>query len=168
MSKFTGKKNDLNFRIYNRPCPSLIPLLIKLCKDTLHIIYVIVNCSRYDGYGNFELAQELELSSSDGDAGAEILVSADGKFVYCSSRISGVVLVYQLEADNSLIKIQEYTLAGIWPRSMAIRDNRMVVVDRINNIIQYLYVDTTTGMISGSSINIYPTPASPTFVDFLD
>ena len=29
---------------------------------------------RYDGNGNFELAQELELSSTDGDAGAEILV----------------------------------------------------------------------------------------------
>ena len=85
---------------------------------------------RYDGNGNFELAQELELSSTDGDAGAEILVSADGKFVYGSSRGSGVVLVYQLEADNSLIKIQEYNLAGTWPRSMAIGDNMMVVVDK--------------------------------------
>ena len=123
---------------------------------------------RYDGNGNFELAQELELSSTDGDAGAEILVSADGKFVYGSSRGSGVVLVYQLEADNSLIKIQEYNLAGVWPRSMAIRDNMMVVIDKFGPTVQLLEIDTTTGLISGNPDNVYPTPASPSFVDFLD
>ena len=122
---------------------------------------------RYDGNGNFELAQELELSSTDGDAGAEILVSADGKFVYGSSRGSGVVLVYQLEADNSLIKIQEYNLAGVWPRSMAIRDNIMVVIDKFGPTVQLLEIDAT-GMISGNPDNVYPTPASPSFVDFLD
>jgi len=127
-----------------------------------------VQVYRYDGNGNFELAQELELSSTDGDAGAEILVSADGKFVYGSSRGSGVVLVYQLEADNSLIKIQEYNLAGTWPRSMAIRDNMMVVVDKFGPTIQLLKVDTTTGMISGNPDNVYPTPDSPSFVDFMD
>jgi len=127
-----------------------------------------VQVYRYDGNGNFELAQELELSSTDGDAGAEILVSADGKFVYGSSRGSGVVLVYQLEADNSLIKIQEYNLAGTWPRSMAIRDNMMVVVDKFGPTIQLLEVDTTTGMISGNPDNVYPTPDSPSFVDFMD
>jgi len=123
---------------------------------------------RYDGYGNFELAQELELSSSNGDVGAEILVSADGKFVYGSSRGTGVVLVYHLEADNSLIKIQEYNLAGVWPRSMAIRDNMMAVIDKNGPTVQLLEIDTITGMISGNPDNVYTTPVSPSFVDFMD
>jgi len=127
-----------------------------------------VQVYRYDGAGGFELAQELELSSSNGDVGAEILVSADGKFVYGSSRGTGVVLVYQLEADNSLIKIQEYNLAGVWPRSMAIRDNMMVVIDKNGPTVQLLEIDTTTGMISGNPDNVYPTPDSPSFVDFMD
>ena len=114
------------------------------------------------------MTQELELSSSNGDVGAEILVSADGKFVYGSSRGTGVVLVYQLEADNTLIKIQEYNLAGVWPRSMAIRDNMMAVIDKNGPTVQLLDIDTTTGIISGNPDNVYTTPVSPSFVDFMD
>ena len=45
--------------------------------------------------GQFDLLQELELSSTPGDAGAEILVDSTGQFVYASSRGSGVVIVYR-------------------------------------------------------------------------
>ena len=45
--------------------------------------------------GQLELLQELELSSTPGDAGAEILLGSTGEFVYGSSRGSGVVVVYR-------------------------------------------------------------------------
>ena len=55
-----------------------------------------VQVYRYDQTtGELELLQELELSSTQGDAGAEILVGTTGKFVYASSRGSGVVVVYR-------------------------------------------------------------------------
>ena len=47
--------------------------------------------------GQLELLQELELSSTPGDAGAEILVGPTGQFIYASSRGSGVVVVYRWE-----------------------------------------------------------------------
>ena len=43
----------------------------------------------------FDLLQELELSSTETDAGAEILVGPSGQFVYVSSRGTGVVVVYR-------------------------------------------------------------------------
>ena len=56
-----------------------------------------VQVYRYDGgSGGLELIQELELSSTPGDAGAEILVGPTGEFVYASSRGTGVVVVYRL------------------------------------------------------------------------
>ena len=55
-----------------------------------------VQVYRYDGgSGGLELLQELELSSTPGDAGAEILVGPTGEFVYASSRGTGVVVVYR-------------------------------------------------------------------------
>ena len=51
---------------------------------------------RYDRTsGQLDLLQELELSSTPGDAGAEILLGSTGQFVYASSRGSGVVVVYR-------------------------------------------------------------------------
>ena len=114
----------------------------------------------------FELAQELELSSTPGDAGAEILVGPSGQFVYGTSRGSGVVLVYRLEEDDTLVKVQEFNLSGTWPRSMAIRDNLMAVIDQKGASLQLLEIDSATGMLSGSPDNVYSTPPGPAFVDF--
>ena len=55
-----------------------------------------VQVYRYSGAdGGLDLIQELELSSTPGDAGAEILVGPTGEFVYASSRGTGVVVVYK-------------------------------------------------------------------------
>ena len=116
----------------------------------------------------FDLAQEVELSSTEGDAGAEILVGANGEFVYASSRGTGVVVVYKLEQDDSLVKMQEFNLVGTWPRSMAIRDTMMVVTDEHGDTVQLLEIDPTTGMLSGNPNNVYKTPTRPSFVDFMN
>ena len=55
-----------------------------------------VQVYRYSGAdGGLDLIQELQLSSTPGDAGAEILVGPTGEFVYASSRGTGVVVVYK-------------------------------------------------------------------------
>lgn len=118
----------------------------------------------------FDLAQELELSSTPGDAGAEILVGPSGQFVYGSSRGSGVVLVYSLEEDDTLVKVQEYNLSGTWPRSMAIRDNLMVVADQYGEAIQVLNIDPVTGMLNTDNMehNTLAAPPGPSFVGFME
>ena len=124
---------------------------------------------RYDGStGGLDLAQELELAGVDGDAGAEILVGPSGEYVYGSSRGSGVVVVYRLESDDTLTKVQEYKLAGTWPRSMAIRDSMMVVIDQYGDSVQLLSIDPSTGLLSGNPDHVWPTPPGPSFVDFMD
>ena len=70
------------------------------------------------------------MSSTHGDAGAEILAGPDGKYLYISSRGSGVVVVYKVQDDNTLARLQEFKLAGTWPRSMAIKDQMMLVIDQ--------------------------------------
>ena len=114
----------------------------------------------------FDLAQEVELSSTDGDAGAEILVGPTGEFVYASSRGTGVV-VYKLEQDDSLTRIQEFKLNGTWPRSMAIMDTRLVVTDQKGGTLQLLEINPATGLIGGNPGNVYKTPPEPAFVGFM-
>ena len=94
----------------------------------------------------FDLAQEVELSSTDGDSGAEILVGPTGEFVYASSRGTGVVVVYRLEQDDSLTRIQEFKLNGTWPRSMAIMDTRLVVTDQKGGTLQLLAINPETSV----------------------
>ena len=124
--------------------------------------------SRHDNKtGQLEQVQNLELSINEGQQyGAEILVDSLGNFVYGSSRGTGEVLVYKLQHDDTLAKIQTYNLHGTWPRSMAIRDNLMAVIDQKGKSLQLLEIDPDTGMLSGHPDNIYPTPPSPAFVDF--
>jgi len=123
---------------------------------------------RYDQTsGQLDLLQELELSSTPGDAGAEILVGSTGQFVYASSRGSGVVVVYRLESDDTLVRLQEHKLSGTWPRSVAIRDNVMVVVDQHGDSLEVIKVDNQSGLLSSTG-NIVATPPQPSFVDFMD
>ena len=119
-----------------------------------------------DSTGNLELIQELEVSSNGEDAGAEILVGPSGQFVYASSRGTGVVVVYKLEMDDTLVRVEEYSLGGTWPRSMAIRDNLMVVIDQYGDSVQVLTIDQETGKLKGG--DLYTTPSQPSFVDFMD
>ena len=68
-------------------------LLFLLCELQSYLQVYRVDLSS----GQLELLQELELSSTPGDAGAEILVGPTGQFIYASSRGSGVVVVYRWE-----------------------------------------------------------------------
>jgi 6-phosphogluconolactonase len=115
--------------------------------------------------GSLELTQELQLSSAGGDAGAEILVGPSGKFVYASSRGTGVVVVYRLEDDDTLTRVEEFNLGGSWPRSMAIKDSMLVVIDQYGDSVQVLSIDQDTGKLQGGAL--YPTPSQPSFVDFM-
>jgi len=111
------------------------------------------------------LLQELPLSSTNGDFGAEILVQGD--FVYATSRGSGVVLVYRLDPESHLLTlVQEEKLGGTWPRSLAIRGSVGAVIDQKGDSLQLLHIDEATGLVTpGPTAS---TPSGPAFVQFID
>ena len=92
-------------------------------------------------------------------------MGSEGKYVYASSRGTGILLVYQLTAEDNLQKIQEFNLAGSWPRHFAIQDNLMVVADQKDDTAQLLEIDADSGQVSHlTEIQTAPWPA---FVCFL-
>ena len=65
------------------------------------------------------------------------------------------------------MRLQEHKLSGTWPRSVAIRDNVMVVVDQHGDSLEVIKVDNQSGLLSSTG-NIVTTPPQPSFVDFMD
>ena len=133
----------------------------------MHTSYFKINLFLRFSNEGLELASEVELSSTATDYGAEILVGANGEFVYASSRGTGVVVVYKLEQDDSLTRIQEFKLNGTWPRSMAIMDTRLVVTDQKGGTLQLLEINPETGLIGENPGYVYKTPPEPAFVGFM-
>jgi len=121
---------------------------------------------RNETTGELTQVQSLKLSSTHGDAGAEILAGPDGKYLYVSSRGSGVVVVYEVQDDNTLARLQEFKLAGTWPRSMAIKDQMMLVIDQYGDSVQVVKIDPKNGKLAGGKT--FPTPKQPSFVGFMD
>ena len=115
--------------------------------------------------GELNLLQQVELSLHSEDYGVEIAVVPEGKYVYASSRGAGILLVYQLTAEDTLQKIQEFYLAGSWPRHFAIQDNLILVADQKGDTAQLLEIDAESGEVSHlTEIQTAPRPA---FVCFL-
>ena len=138
--------------------PSL-PLAFLLCE--LQSVVQVYGLDEQTG--GLSLQQEVELSSTEGDAGAEILVQGD--FVYATSRGSGVLVVYRLQETGLLTRLQELVLAGSWPRSLALRGGLGAVVDQFGDTLQLLLVDESTGLVTGAGT--VATPPGPAFVHFI-
>ena len=104
--------------------------------------------------------QEIELSPHKNDYGAEIAVGPTKQHVYASSRGSGIMIVYKLTTDNRLVKIQQFYLAGTWPRHFVIHDYIMLVADQKGASLQALVIDKMTGKLeAGSMVSTLPNPA---------
>merc|ERR1711892_351657 len=116
--------------------------------------------------GSLEHVQSVELSPHPGDYGAEIVLGAGGEHVYATSRGSGVVLVYQIEQEDRLVKVQEFYLGGTWPRHFAIKEDIMVVADQKGDSVQLVNINKDTGMLSGG--DMVQTGKQPAFVCFVD
>ena len=115
--------------------------------------------------GSLHKTQDIELSPHVSEYGGEIALSPDGKFVYASSRGSGIILVYKITDKDDLLKVQEFYLGGTWPRHFAIKDDLMVVVDQKGDSVQLVLIDKDTGLLTaGDMIGVEKAPA---FAGFL-
>jgi len=118
--------------------------------------------------GSLELLQQLELSSTEGDYGAEVVLGPQEKFIYVSSRGRGELVVYRLDQEeDKLHRVQEFKLGGTWPRHMARKGQSLVVADQKGDSLQVVQIDQETGLLAGWDLN-FNTPSQPAFMTFFD
>ena len=115
------------------------------------------------------LLQELPLSSNPGDYGAEITFNEAGDMLYASSRGTGVIVVYKLDFSSNhprLIRIQEMSQSGSWPRHFVLQDGLLVTSDQKGDSLQVLHVEPGTGLlIPGKLATTDPGPAFVAFIN---
>jgi len=120
--------------------------------------------------GSLTSIQQLHLSSTTGDSGGEILLGPNRDFIYASSRVTGVVVVYRLNThEDSLERLQELTLGSIWPRSMVIKDQMLMVASKWDNALEMIKIDQDTGLLEKPENNMFTnTPDQPAFIMLLE
>ncbi len=82
---------------------------------------------------------------------ADIHVSQDGRFVYCSNRGHHSIAVFERNPSNGKIKlIQNEFVQGDWPRNFALSPNGkfLLVANQKSNNITIFKVDKKTGKLS--------------------
>lgn len=77
-----------------------------------------------------------------------------------------MVIFFQLEEGNTLRKVQEFHIAGTWPRHMALHSvgHVIVVADQKGDHVQVLHVNQEDGTLTVG--DIAKTPHQPSFVAF--
>ncbi len=116
--------------------------------------------------------QEIETEStlpagfSGANAGADVHVSPDGRFVYTSNRGDNSLAVFSIApADGRLSLVQHVSTQGNWPRNFALDPSgRVLLVANQNSNDVFTYtVDKQTGKLTptGKSIRV----PSPMFVE---
>ena len=122
--------------------------------------------------GQLSLMKELSLVSVKNNAGAEIVLHHNRKWVYVSSRGVGTVVVFHLlDNDQVVEKVQEFRLTGTWPRHMSIykyEDTKykwLVVADQMGDHLEVLTVNQKDGTLTAAG-PVVPTPPGPSWVNF--
>merc|ERR1719266_2978060 len=125
-------------------------------------------------FGKMELLQEVNLTSKSSNAGAEIILVPKGEDlnVYVSSRGVGIIEFFKMDGTtNKVERVQEFLLAGSWPRHMAIHPSQafLAVGDQKGNSVQLVTVDEHNGQLSaGSTTTPDEGPIQPSFLAFLN
>lgn len=117
---------------------------------------------------NGDLVQRQTLHASDAEAhgGADIHMSADGKFVYSSVRLkSDGIAIFSVGDEGKLKKIG-YQLTGRHPRNFAISPNGkyLLVACRDSNAVKVYKRNAKTGLLVDTHKDI--TCGNPMFVNF--
>jgi len=139
-----------------------------------HILYVAneLACSvSVFTYKNGQLTHVADHSTITGANNdytvADIHISADGQFLYCTTRTDNTIAGYRIGADGNLQRIGVYPCGGAWPRNFAIApDGRSILVAcQHDNHVAVLPRDPVTGTLGARVATIPFTSVS--FVEFL-
>lgn len=119
---------------------------------------------------HFELQESVSALPAGfaGDSyGADIHLSADGRFVYSSNRGHNSIAVFGREPDGSIRLIETVSVEGEWPRNFALTPNGsfLLVANQHSNNVTVFRVDPQAGTLSytGKSVDI-PNPVCLQFL----
>jgi 6-phosphogluconolactonase len=121
--------------------------------------------------GQLTLVQTVETTSPEFQgvkSGAEVAVSADGRFVYVENRAENALIVYRVErGSGELTQIQRTSSGGEKPWGFGIDSSGkwLLVANQRSGKVNVFGIDTATGMVSdtGQSVEV-PTPVAIAFV----
>lgn len=120
-----------------------------------------------DQYKTIETVSALPADYTGARSGADIHVSADGRFVYSSNRGHNSIAVFKRADDGTIQLIQNEPVQGDWPRNFALSPsgNFLLVANQKSNNITLFDVDPETGKISdtGKSLEV-PVPVCLKFL----
>jgi 6-phosphogluconolactonase len=100
---------------------------------------------------------------------SEIVVSADGRFVYVGNRGENTLLVYQVDAATGMLsQVQRVPSGGELPWHFTIHASGkwMLVANQRSNRVNLFRVDPASGMLTDTGLFAdSPAPVSVTFVN---
>lgn len=101
--------------------------------------------------GNSELVQTVDLlpeGFSGESKAADIHLSPDGNYLYCSNRGADTISVFSVtDNDGTLIPVQNVTSHGEFPRSFAVLEHYILIAARHGNSIIACCRDSKSGLI---------------------
>nr|MBD3621685.1 lactonase family protein [Sunxiuqinia sp.] len=114
-----------------------------------------------------ESVSTLPIDFEGDNSGADIHVSADGRFVYSSNRGHNSIAVFSRDANGSIHLIETVPVEGEWPRNFSISPggNYLLVANQHSNNITVFEIDSEAGILSytGTSMEV-PDPVCLRFL----
>jgi len=158
--------------------PATGPRHIVFSSDGRHLFALIelsgeVRSFDWDGSsGRLKPVQTLALDPPDYKgtrSGGEIILSADGRFVYATNRARNMVVAFAVNPNNGTLRqVQEINAGGGRPRSIGIDPSRhwLLVANEDSQTLNVFKVDIVTGKLSpaGDPIPIEYKPGSFAFL----
>ena len=108
---------------------------------------------RMEPDGTYELKSMVPASATgakDGDAGAEIALSPDGRFAYVGVRGTNRICVLEVSGDGTGVEpVGEVPCGGEWPRHHLVREGWLYVANEGSDDVVSFRLDPETGMPDG-------------------
>ncbi|WP_423127281.1 lactonase family protein [Gaoshiqia sp. Z1-71] len=104
-----------------------------------------------DHYHEIQTVSSLPLNYSEASYGADLHVSNDGRFVYCSNRGHNSIAVFKREQESGTIElIQHEEVQGNWPRNFVLSPDGdfLLVANQRSHNISLFAINHDTGMLS--------------------
>ncbi|MBB5577607.1 MULTISPECIES: lactonase family protein [Rhizobium] len=116
----------------------------------------------------FQILSSLADSFTGNSRGAEIVVSADGRFVYASNRGSDTIAAFSVGEDGHMAPLGSWATAGRTPRFFAMlpEGRTLLVANEDTDTITACSIDKATGHLSPASSTL--TVGSPVCIVFKD
>lgn len=108
-------------------------------------------------FQHLETVSALPPDINEPNTGAEVVVSASGKFVYSSNRGHNSIAVFAIDAEKgTLTSVQDVPTLGKTPRNFAIdpSGNFLLVGNQDSNEIVEFRIDSSTGRLAPTGVKV--------------